>query len=362
MTKPKPPGYWTIKKIKESRDKFKTVKDWYENEFGAYAAASRLKILPELTKNLKKEIVANDYYDADKIKESIRDFSSFKQWLEKDKKTYAAAQRRGLLNDKSITGHLTKVEGKPITKWTKNLVLEDALKDDTRSAWKLRSPAAYRASRDRGYFDEAVAHMTLMGNKFKRCVYSIEIRDQNKIYIGLSQHFKTRMKAHLKSKRFRKYKKEQLIMSQITDYIDREKAAQLEENLIIKKKEEGYELLNKDSGGGLGGATLEWTKTKVLESAKKEKYKVRWKENEPGAYAAARNGGYLKEAVAHMIILNPKGKWSKKKDVLIDAKKYLSRYAWQKASSGAYDAAKNNDWFDEATAHMPRRAANKKKK
>ena len=39
MNKPKPPGYWTIKRIKESRDKFKTVRDWYENEFGAYAAA-----------------------------------------------------------------------------------------------------------------------------------------------------------------------------------------------------------------------------------------------------------------------------------------------------------------------------------
>ena len=69
-------------------------RDWYENEFGAYAAASRLKILPELTKNLKKEIVANDYYDADKIKEAIKDFTSFKQWQEEDKKTYAAAQRR----------------------------------------------------------------------------------------------------------------------------------------------------------------------------------------------------------------------------------------------------------------------------
>ena len=309
MTKPKPPGYWTKKTIKKE----------------------------------------------------IKDFKTFKQWIQESKRSYVAATRLKLLSDKDLTGHLIKVEGKPITKWNKDAVLQDALLDDTRSAWKLRSPAAYRASRDRGYFDEAVAHMTLMGNKFKRCVYSIEIRDQNKIYIGLSQHFTTRMKVHLKSKRFKKYKKEQLIMSQITDYIDREKAAQLEENLIIKKKEEGYELLNKDSGGGLGGATLEWTKSKVLESAKKEKYKVRWKENEPGAYAAARNGGYLKEAEAHMIVLNPKGKWSKKENVLKNAKKYSSRNAWQKASSGAYEAAKNNDWFDEATAHMPRRAANKKK-
>lgn len=354
MNKPKPPGYWTIKRIKESRDKFEKVRDWYENEFGAYAAASRLKILPELTKNLKKEIVANDYYDADKIKEAIKDFTSFKQWLEEDKKTYAAAQRRGLLDDKSITGHLIKTEGKPISKWTKNAVLEDALLDDTRSAWKLRSPAAYRASRDRGYFDEAVKHMTLMGNKYKRCIYSIEIKGKNKIYIGLSQHFKTRMNAHLKSERFKKYKEDEIIMTQLTNYIDREKAAQLEMNLIKQKEEQGYELLNKDIGGGLGGAVLEWTKDKVLESAKKEKHKVRWSENEPGAYAAALRDGYFEEATAHMEVLNPKGKWSEKEDVLADAKKYQSRSVWQKSSVGAYEAAKNNDWFEEATAHMTR--------
>ena len=35
--------------------------------------------------------------------------------------------------------------------------------------------------------------------------------------------------------------------------------------------------------------------------------------NEPGAYAAAMNGGYLKEAVSHMKVLNPKGKWSNKR-------------------------------------------------
>ena len=38
MNKPKPPGYWTIKRIKESRDKFETVRDWYENEFELLAA------------------------------------------------------------------------------------------------------------------------------------------------------------------------------------------------------------------------------------------------------------------------------------------------------------------------------------
>ena len=130
------------------------------------------KPLIPLLNGLKDSIIEHDIASIRQEK-TLPLLNNFKQWLEEDKKTYAAAQRRGLLDDKSITGHLIKTEGKPISKWTKNVVLEDALLDDTRSAWKLRSPAAYRASRDRGYFDEAVKHMTLMGNKYKRCILSL---------------------------------------------------------------------------------------------------------------------------------------------------------------------------------------------
>jgi predicted GIY-YIG superfamily endonuclease len=361
MRKAKPPGYWTPERVKEKVNKHKTLKGFFTKDFDAYSAASRLKIFKEVTKNLSREQFSAGHWTKKTVKEAIKDFETFKQWQEKDKKSYAAATRLKLLNNEDVVGHLIKVKGQPISKWSKKAVLEDALLDDSRSAWKLRSPGAYRASRDRGYFEEAVKHMTLVGNKYKRCIYSIEIKDENKIYIGLSQHFKTRMNVHLKSERFKKYKQEELIMTQLTDYIDREKAAQLEGNLIKQKEDEGYNLLNKDRGGGLGGAILEWTKDKVLESAKKEQHKVRWKENEPGAYHAARKGEYLEEAVAHMEVLNPKGKWSEKEDVLADAKQYDYRYEWQDASVGAYEAAKNNEWFEEAVAHMPRRGPNKKK-
>ena len=262
MSIPKPPGYWTAERIKAKVKKHKSLKDFFTKDFDAYSAASRLKILDEVTQHLSREQLPAGYWTKDKIKNANRNFKTFKQWYEKDIKSYAAAQRSNLLNDNDVVGHLTKIEGKPITKWTKDAVIQDALLDDTRSAWKSRSPAAYRSAREKGYFEEAVSHMTLAGNKYKRCIYSIEIKGKNKIYIGLSQNFKTRMNAHLKSKRFKNYKKEQLIMTQLTDYIDRDEAATTEENLIIKKKEEGYELLNLDRGGGLGGITLEWTKDK----------------------------------------------------------------------------------------------------
>ena len=61
MTKPKPPGYWTKKTIKKE----------------------------------------------------IKDFKTFKQWIQESKRSYVAATRLKLLSDKDLTGHLIKVEGMP---------------------------------------------------------------------------------------------------------------------------------------------------------------------------------------------------------------------------------------------------------
>ena len=58
-----------------------------------------------------------------------------------------------------------------------------------------------------------------------------------------------------------------------SEYVDREKAALFEIDLMEKKVQEGFELLNIAPGGGLGGATLEWTKNKVEASAKKYEFK-----------------------------------------------------------------------------------------
>ena len=301
--------YWTLEKITEEANKYKTLKDFKAHGSRAYDAATKLKIL-----------------------------------------THLAATRLNLTYDQELVGHLIKIKGKPIHKWTKKLVLEDALSSNSKSQWKSRSPFAYRAARERGYLSEATEHMELLGNKFKRCIYSIEIKNQNKIYIGLTQNFKTRIKAHMKTKRFKIYKKQQLIFKKLTGYMHVEKAVILEEKIIKEKFDQGFDILNDAPAGSLGGMELIWTKEKVIESAKKYNTIKDWEKAQLGAVLASRRRGYHKEAVAHMKIL--KGKWKVKDDVLNDAKKYSSRSEWAKNSPGASSFAKKNNWYNEATAHM----------
>ena len=60
----------------------------------------------------------------------------------------------------------------------------------------------------------------------------------------------------------------------------------------------------------------------------------------------------MDQVCAHMTVLNPVGKWSDKTSVLKDAQNYYTKSVWQKASPGAYEAAKKLGIFDEAVAHM----------
>jgi len=345
----------------------------------------------------------NRKWTRETLKETAKNFKTAKEWNEKDNTSYQAAARLKLLGDKYITGHLIKLT-KPIYKWTKQAVLKDALQYNTKHEWARSSKSAYRAARERGYLQEATAHMTLLGSKYHRCLYSIKIKGEKNIYIGLTYNFKRRIKDHLKTKRFKKYKKNKLIIKQLTDYINRTKAAKLEINLMQQHIDKGFILLNSKGGGGLGASHIwtkemviesakkysakqewreskdylayiaainngwykeatahmpeynqpppyKWTKDKVLESAKKEKHRARWKENEPAAYGAAVKKRWLKEATAHMKLLSQKGKWSKKA-VLTNAKKYKWKSDWFKNSQSAYGAAKRNGWFREATYHM----------
>jgi predicted GIY-YIG superfamily endonuclease len=254
---------WTEDAILEDAKKYTKVMDWVNAPKSGYPAASANGILDKATAHMEREIkTPGSWTKAEVIKYSSQ-FTTITEWNKEDKKSYAAAQRMGLLDDPDVVGHFTK--GLVINKkWTKEKVLADAKNYSSRSEWKKNSASAYRASRNDDYLDEAVAHM------------------------------KTPEK------------------------------------------------------------TRKWTKNKILIDAKKYKSRSEWNRHNPSAVSAARRLGCFDIAVNHMKILNPKGKWSKKSSVLTSAKKYKSKSEWQQHEVGAYGSAKNNGWFEEATAHMKR--------
>ena len=84
------------------------------------------------------------------------------------------------------------------------------------------------------------------------------------------------------------------------------KGEKIIETLIKKMKESGYEVLNKNNGGSIGGTEIKWSKKKIVESAKKYKTIKEWRKRFDPAYVAALKFGICDMCTEHMQILRRK--------------------------------------------------------
>jgi predicted GIY-YIG superfamily endonuclease len=353
--------------------------------------------MPRTQPNKKR---SNVKWTFELLKNSASKYSSVKEWRTNESSAYAIASMRGLL--KKLTKDMTKLKVDP---WNKAKVLKSAKKYTNKGDWAKYEGSAYRNALKEGWIDEATSHMDILGNKYKRCLYSISVKGTKKIYIGLSGNFKRRKRDHLETKRFtrliKQFGKNSIIFKQLTEYILVEDAIKLERKLENDFRKKGYEVLNKARPGGIGGTTVKWTKKNiiksanrfnllrdwrnkdpeayngalrlnivkevsnhmqriwekkwtyknVLDSAKKFNTKEPWRKAFPGAYLAARRLGIYKKVTKHMKVLSPRGKWTKEV-ILKNAKKFKTQAQWRKNFDGAFHAALSMGILKKATKHM----------
>ena len=278
---------WTKEALAKSASRYETLKEWRLSEPSAYATASRLKLLPELTIGMEKKIEHGFWTEA-VVSERAKQFTNKRDWIKSDYKSYTAAQRLGIVDKVSV-------------------------------------------------------HMEPLGNRHKRCLYSIEIIGQNIIYIGLTYDFRRRMRDHMKSRRFvdliDKYGEGCIEKLQLTNYIDKKEAAEKEGLLVEQFKKQGYQILNIQKTGSLGGNIIKWTKEAILEDAKKYSKVMDWV-NAPGSgYPSASAMGIISECTSHMerLIKEP-GSYTKK-DIVSAASKFTQISQWHKEDQKTYQAA-----------------------
>ena len=160
---------------------------------------------------------------------------------------------------------------KPAGYWSKERCQKEALKYDKRWGFGKSSRVAYEMARKNGWLDDICSHM-IIENIEERYIYCIWFDDEC-VYVGISCNPKNRFAQHLSGKKSSVYKyitenNCNPILKIITEEPVTEKEAQeLECYYIDKYKAEGYCVINKQSGGGLGTSTIKWTKEKVIEES-----------------------------------------------------------------------------------------------
>ena len=213
-------------------------------------------ILKEATKHMK--ILWEKKWTIENIIEAALKYKTFKEWIKKDKKSYAAATVRGLLDDPRITKFLIKIIGKT-SKWNKKKVLKDAKKYKSRSEWKKKSPSAYRFAKKHGFFEQAVMHMK---KPLKGKWTEENIIKSAKKYKTIKEWMKNEPGAY---------------------------AAAQKKKLLSKATKHMKRLWK-----------IKWNENSINTKAKKFKYRSEFKEAFPSAYAAARRLGILKKVTKHM--------------------------------------------------------------
>ena len=327
-----------------------SISKWKKDDVNAYNAARRNGWHHEATAHMTPR---HQKWANEEIFTEAKKYKSRSQWASESSKSYGAAGRRGIreracehMGEKNQTGV-----------WTKSSVLRESKRFKTKRDWLNQSRNSYAAAKYHEWFEEATGHMRALGSRHKRCIYKIEVLGTNLVYIGLSFDAEKRLKEHLRSNRFialvSKYGLEAIKLTKLTEYLNREEVADLEVKFIAEHKSLGYELLNKNKGGVLGGSDeLIWTKAAVFDDALNYSSKSEWAEKSSGAFDAARRMGVYEEAVSHMPEFSRK--WTREA-LLEEALKFETLAKWTKQNPSAVARARSNGFFDEVTAHMTKR-------
>ena len=301
----KPKNYWTKEKCIESAKKYKSKKEWRENDTNAYLKALKYKWFDDCIKHMIVNV--KNTWNKEKCIESARKYETYKEWRKNESGAIVAAHKNGWYEE--CTVHMIRLIREPLTK---EECIESAKKYKTRNEWRKNEGGAYNAARKNGWFEECITHMK---EKIQKKTYGYWTKEK---CIESAKKYKTRNEWKLNENWAYDVARKKSWFEECTAHMI----------MPIKQKSDGY-----------------WTKEKCIESARKYETRNEWRKNEGGAYMRAHKNGWLEECTAHMMQLIRKP-WTKEK-CIESAKKYDSISKWIKNEASAYNAAHKHGWLEE---------------
>lgn len=350
----KPSGYWTKDRCQEEALIYTNRIDLQRKSASCYTRIHKSGWLDEMCSHMASDRMPNGYWIEETCREEALKYSAKVDFQRKSSGAYAAACKQEWFED--ICDHMSRPVGHSY-KWTFELCFEEALKYNHRSHFIKGSSGAYGSAIRQGWVDIVCEHMTPLGSKMLRYVYTYTFSD-NSIYIGLTHDYKKRNWQHNNMPNSAVFKyKALLIEDPVFEVVSNgllnvEDAKNMEIELINKYSSMDYNVLNIAKGGGIGGSTIKWTREICENTALVYKNKKDFREQAHGPYTAAYEGGYLDDICKHMDVLqNIAGYWSKKRcaDLVY---KYSTIKDFRIEQPNCYGAIRKNGWWEELSEHL----------
>jgi len=228
-----------------------------------------------------------------------------------------------------------------MNKLTKEICLEEALKFDNRIDFKKYSNKAFNFATKHKFIHDICVHMKKKNNLSYRCIYVYEFSD-NYAYIGLTYNIEKRnntRKLNISDPVTKHINETKLVpnLKQLSEYILVNIATILEDDTISYYKDNGWNILNKARGGGIGSTNKIWSKEKCLIEALKYNTRSEFYYNSNKIYSAACRNKWLNDICKHMYYKHKS--WTLE-DCIELARKYENKYDFYKNNCAAYTWAK----------------------
>lgn len=284
----------------------KTLSELHERFFLLCAEAKRRGIYEQIESLFTRLIHENGYWTRPRIYEKARKSKSRSDFSEES--ACRAAKRLGIY-DKLVED--MAAEGvwdlSHYIHWTKKSCMAKIREFETKSELIEDCPSAYKYAYKHGFLEEACEHMERLGNAVLRKIYVFEFADHS-AYVGLSYNPDVRYQRHIHEEDSAVYlhiksTNCKFEFKVLTDFLDKDEAANQEEVYKQKYANDGWHILNRIKCGGLGGVgTPIYTIEEIKKEIKKLGIKTRSEFNQKakGMYLYAWRRDWLDEICINM--------------------------------------------------------------
>lgn len=274
-------------KLEKIASQYDVLKEFMEKEYRIYKIIKRRGLYEKLCGRMKLGH-ARKRTDEELAAVASR-YDDLVEFKEKEPRTYSVIYNRGLYNKLCA-----RMERGKKNRYSDEELAKIASGYNSMQNFYTERKGAFLAICRRGLVAKLCGNMERQGSLFKRKIYVFTFSD-GYAYVGLAKNPKGRYKEHTTpQKKFSPVFKHiqetdaTFEFALLTEWLDKDVAAKVEDDYIEKYKADGWKMLNTARGGGLGSLTRFYTDKRIRQEVEKYEYFEDFKDGSPGFYRYIR--------------------------------------------------------------------------
>jgi len=323
--------------VLEEAKKYTYRSEWSKAGGGSFAMAQKKGWLEEASVHMKSPKVPMGYWTKDRLIDDAKKYESRSAWKKANASAYATALNKGCLAE--CCEHMEFLQ-RPNGFWTKEKCLQSAQQYSTIQSWAMGDPAAYDAAKRSDWYKDVIAHMTKIVSHGEYTIYVFLL--QYDIKFTHQKRFKD-----LKDKGQLPYDFYLEDLNLIIEYQGRQHFSTSKSSMFRK---DSTTIPRRDSikrqyakNNGFYYLEIETQKTAEIENEIKSKIEAITKT----LFGLSKRD--LTEVEKKK--LQNLNSWTKEA-VIQDAKKYIYLKDWISNGNSAYQIAQKNGWLKEVSSNL----------